>query len=112
MAKRLRRELTFTEKLLWAELRKLPLHVRKQSPVGPYVADFLIHSAKLVIEVDGLRHGIEEAQLHDAVRDAWLASEGYRVVRFTDNAVIADAESVARRILQLTLPRSPRGKGE
>jgi very-short-patch-repair endonuclease len=38
------------ERLSWTELRKLPRHVRKQSPVGPYVADFPIHRGKLVKE--------------------------------------------------------------
>jgi very-short-patch-repair endonuclease len=109
MAKRLRRELTYAERLLWTELRKLPLHVRKQSPVGPYVADFLIHLGKLVIEVDGYYHTLPAGRLRDAERDTWLNREGFRVVRFTESEVRRDTETVARRVLELARPE---GKGE
>ena len=97
-ARRLRKDTTYTEKLLWTELRKLNRHFRRQAPVGPYVADFISHSARMVVEVDGARHELPDAQLRDAERDAWFASQGYRVLRVRDRDVIADAADVARRV--------------
>ena len=56
-ARRLRKTLTEGEKRLWHELKTFRghygIHFRKQVPIGPYVADFAAHSARLVIEVDG-----------------------------------------------------------
>jgi very-short-patch-repair endonuclease len=93
-ARHLRREMTGPEKLLWAELRKLDLHVRRQVPMGPYIADFAIHGAKLIIEVDGARHDLDENQLHDALRDAWFTSQGYRTLRIRNSAILNDLNGV------------------
>ncbi|WP_216838925.1 endonuclease domain-containing protein [Caulobacter sp. S45] len=117
-ARRLRREMTLPEKLLWSELRKLDLHVRKQTPIGRYVADFAIHAARLIVEVDGARHDLPENQLHDAERDAWFEMQGYRTLRFTNAAVVNDLNGVVAMIATAALtPPSPtlppsRGKGE
>jgi very-short-patch-repair endonuclease len=86
--------MTGPEKLLWAELRKLDLHVRRQVPMGPYIADFAIHGAKLIIEVDGARHDLDENQLHDALRDAWFTSQGYRTLRIRNSAILNDLNGV------------------
>ncbi|OYX34325.1 MAG: hypothetical protein B7Y99_05620 [Caulobacterales bacterium 32-69-10] len=88
-ARSLRRAMTLPEKLLWADLRKLDLNIRRQAPMGRYVVDFVSHAARLVIEVDSARHDLPEDQLHDAERTAWLASQGYRVLRFR-NGEVAD----------------------
>jgi very-short-patch-repair endonuclease len=93
-ARHLRREMTGPEKLLWAELRKLDLHVRRQVPMGGYIADFAIHSAKLIIEVDGPRHDLDENQLHDALRDAWFTSQGYRTLRVRNGQILSDLNGV------------------
>jgi len=59
-ARTLRQNMTDGERKLWSKLREFRklygLHVRKQVPIGPYVADFAIHSKKIVIEVDGEHH--------------------------------------------------------
>ena len=117
-ARWLRKEMTLPEKLLWKELRGTPLHVRKQAPMGRYVADFIIHDCRLVIEVDGSRHLLDDEQLHDAERDAWFASQGYRTLRFTNAQVMDDREKVLSDIQAAvqsppspTLPPS-RGKGD
>ncbi len=107
-ARRLRRELTASERRLWAELRKLDLRFRRQVPIGRYIADFASHSAKLVVEVDGGRHDLPDAQLHDLERDAWLSSVGYRVIRVPDRRAYEHPETVAEEIASLP-PR--RGKG-
>jgi very-short-patch-repair endonuclease len=93
-ARYLRREMTGPEKLLWAELRKLDLHVRRQVPMGGYIADFAIHGAKLIIEVDGARHDLDENQLHDALRDAWFTSQGYRTLRVRNGQILSDLNGV------------------
>jgi very-short-patch-repair endonuclease len=93
-ARRLRREQTFPEKVLWGDLRKLKLNVRRQAPIGPYVVDFVHHEARLVIEVDGPHHDAPEAQSRDAARTAWLQAQGYRVLRFSAKRAVEDREAV------------------
>ena len=86
-SKRPRRNTTEGEKRLWRELRDFKLHyglhVRRQAPIGVYVADFAIQSVKLIIEVDGEHHFMPEAIQRDAKRDAWFTGQGYEIIRFT-----------------------------
>ena len=71
-----------------------------------YVVDFTHHAAKLVIEVDGGRHDLSEAELHDAERDAWLDAQGYRVLRIRDQDAFGDAYAMAERVAA-EIQRSP-----
>ena len=108
--------MTLGEKVLWPELRKLDLHVRRQAPIGRYIADFAIHSAGLVIEVDGPHHEHPDRLIRDRDRDAWLTSQGYRVLRLSTAEVLGDVSVSVRKVLDLvppppSLPPS-RGKGE
>lgn len=86
-ARSLRSRMTLGEKKFWLQLRNwratCGVHVRKQAPIGPYVADFVIHKLRLVIEIDGDQHATREGLLHDRKRDKWLEEKGYRVLRFT-----------------------------
>jgi very-short-patch-repair endonuclease len=86
--------------------------------MGHYIADFVAHSCKLVVEVDGESHDFEERIRHDDRRDEWFTSRGYRVLRFTNEDVMKNLEGVALAILQaaeqaappsLTLPRKGGG---
>jgi very-short-patch-repair endonuclease len=109
--------MTLPEKLLWKELRRLKLHIRRQAPIGRYVVDFVNHRAALVVEVDSARHDLPEDQLHDLTRTEWLNSQGYRVLRFRNDEVLADAPGVAERILvelshSKALPLGGEGLGE
>jgi very-short-patch-repair endonuclease len=97
-ARRLRRDLTLPEKLLWAELRKLDLNIRRQAPIGRYIADFACHGPKLVVEIDSERHDLPESQLHDAERSAWLNAQGYKVLRFRNGEVVDDLPRVVDAI--------------
>ncbi len=120
-AKELRRAMTRAETLLWRYLkahRLARLSFRRQSPMGNYIADFVAHSCKLIVEVDGESHDFEERIRHDEIRDQWFASRGYRVLRFTNDDVLKNLEGVALAILQaaeqaappfLTLPRKGGG---
>lgn len=96
-AKQLRREMTEAERKLWYALkahRFSGLHFRRQVPMGAYIADFICHSRRLVIEVDGEQHGFERGSEQDRKRDAWFASQGYRVLRFWNGQVLRERQSV------------------
>ena len=112
-ARRLRRDATYAERVLWAELRKLKANFRRQAPIGRYVADFVHHASKLVIEIDGPLHETLEARQHDAERTAWLRQAGYRVIRFSDRDVADRLEIVVDRIAAEAVPPpsdpAPRG---
>ncbi|MBL8739943.1 MAG: DUF559 domain-containing protein [Myxococcales bacterium] len=74
---------TLTETILWQALSgsKLGVGFRRQVPIGRYIADFLAHSVKLIVEVDGAYHATPAGRRADARRDRYLARLGYRVVR-------------------------------
>jgi len=94
-ARELRRKQTDAELALWQALRKSQVEgfrFRRQVPVGPYIADFVCHSAKLVIEVDGSQH--EQNQAYGKVRTARMEIDGYRVLRFWNNEVLGNIEGV------------------
>jgi very-short-patch-repair endonuclease len=96
-AKVLRQTMTPAETLLWRYLKAGHLDgvsFRRQTPIGEHIVGFASHAAKLVIEVDGYSHDFEQAQRRDAARDAWLASRGYRVLRFTNQDVLSNLEGV------------------
>jgi len=90
--------MTASERKLWAVLRKMDLGIRRQAPIGRYIADFVHHGAALVIEVDGARHDLPEAQPYDAQRDAWLTSQGYRVLRIRDVDAFGRTHYVAEQV--------------
>jgi len=105
-AKRLRREQTSAEKLLWQELRAHRLHglaFRRQVPIGPYIADFVCHAARLVVEVDGEAH--RNSSAYDRERDERLARKGYRTLRFANEDVLTRPERVLRRIREVAAER-------
>jgi very-short-patch-repair endonuclease len=120
-AKRLRRTMTRAETLLWRHLkahRLAALGFRRQVPMGDYIADFVAHSCKLVVEVDGESHDFVERVRHDKIRDQWFASRGYRVLRFANDDVLKNLEGVVITIglavgrtapPSLTLPRKGGG---
>ena len=74
--------MTEAEHVLWRILRDRRFagtKFRRQVPIGPYVADFACFNARLIIEADGGQHNESHS---DAVRDAWFAAQGFRVLRF------------------------------
>ena len=84
-ARGLRKQLTPQEVKLWVRLRELkPLgfHFRRQAPIGYCIVDFASFGARIVIEVDGGQHGMDEGIRSDRERDAFLRSQGFRVLRF------------------------------
>jgi very-short-patch-repair endonuclease len=100
-ARRLRRDATEAEKALWAMLRDdaLGVRFRRQHPIPPHFADFACVLLKLVIEVDGGRHG----GAADAVRDATLAARGWRMLRYWNNDVLSNRDGVATDIRRVVV---------
>ena len=101
-AREMRRKPTAGEARLWHRLRgrQLGVRFRRQEPIGPYVADFVCKSTRLVVEVDGPTHQLQ----HDLDRDAAMLSRGYRILRFTDQEVYEDIDAVVDAIAR-ALPR-------
>ncbi len=91
--------MTDAERRLWSRLRheQLGVKFRRQHPIGSYVLDFACLAPKLVIEVDGSQHF--DQQSYDARRDAWLVSQGFQVLRFWANDVLAQIDAVVSRIV-------------
>jgi very-short-patch-repair endonuclease len=114
-AKKLRREMTPAEKILWKELRanKLNgLHFRRQQVVDGYFADFYCHQQELIVEVDGDIHGIQEE--YDADREAHLIARGFRILRFKNEDVFKNLPAVLKKIVEacsLADSLFPTGKG-
>ena len=108
-AKSLRQSMTRAETLLWRYLKAHHLDglgFRRQAPMGSYIVDFVCHSAKLVIEVDGESHDFESRVQRDEIRDAWLRSRGYHVLRFTNDEVLRELEGVWLVIREIALERT------
>ncbi|WP_271299620.1 endonuclease domain-containing protein [Sphingomonas sp. CV7422] len=99
-ARRLRREMSLPEVLLWQQLRRQQrqLRFRRQHPIGPYAADFFCAERKLVIEVDGEAHGRGDRPGRDAVRDSFMEENGYRVLRIGAVAILRDMDAVPTAI--------------
>jgi very-short-patch-repair endonuclease len=93
-----RRNPTTIERDLWKILRDRRLEglkFRRQVPLGRYIADFACFSCKVIVEADGAWHDAE----HDAIRDRWLHSEGFRVLRFSDSMINVRPHEVIAAIL-------------
>jgi very-short-patch-repair endonuclease len=104
-ARRLRHDLTETEAVLWRALRGDQLlghKFRRQQTIGPYIVDFVDLGTKLIVELDGGQHA--DAVDYDERRDAWLMSEGYRVLRLWNNDVTENLEGVLTRIVEALSP--------
>ena len=106
IARRLRRDMTDTERKLWAQLRSRQLEnvkFRRQHPLGRYVLDFFAEDHRLVVELDGGQHTAEG----DAERTAWLVAHGCRVMRFWNHEVMKQLDDVLEMIRQAVLETMP-----
>ncbi len=105
-AKAMRANPTEAEQRLWYRLRAHRLggiKFKRQKPIGPYIVDFACVERRLVIEIDGGQH-MEQTD-YDRERDRFLASLGYRVLRFWNNQVLQETEEVLLVIVRaLDLP--------
>jgi len=97
-ARKLRNVSTDAESKLWNRLRGRALGGHKfvrQSPIGPFIVDFVCRERQLIVEVDGGQHA---ASTSDVVRDKWLADHHYRVLRFWNNDVLKNTDGVLQSI--------------
>ncbi len=98
-AKRLRSEMTDAETKLWQELRAHRFEnykFKRQQPIGKYIVDFVNLEHRLIIEVDGSQH--DDSQ-RDKIRDVWLQSQDFRILRFWNIDVLKEMDGVLLAIL-------------
>jgi very-short-patch-repair endonuclease len=122
-ARALRKGSTDAERLLWAALRDHRLNdasFRRQVPIKNFIADFVCHAAKLVIELDGGQHFSNSAEQADVARSAVIEAHGFKVLRFSNHDVMTNragvleaiAPVIAERAPSLTLSHKGGGSGE
>jgi very-short-patch-repair endonuclease len=110
LAKRLRRDMTDAERLLWSRVRGhrlAGLSFRRQVPILGYIADFVCHEAMLVVELDGDQHGREVGLRKDAARDAVFEAAGYRVMRFPNPDVFENLDAIVETIYRAAVDHMP-----
>jgi very-short-patch-repair endonuclease len=98
-ARRLRINMTDAERRLWARLRRKQLRghrFRRQVALGPYVADFVCLSARLVVEVDGAQHDVDD--VYERRRTQWLQNDGFRILRYGNRDVLMETDRVVEDI--------------
>jgi very-short-patch-repair endonuclease len=106
----LRRNMTAAERIIWYGVRAHRLNgasFRQQAPIGPFIVDFVCHDARVIVEIDGGQHFEAEHECRDARRDAFLASKGYRVLRFSNHDVMTNRSAVLEAIAEAVLGASP-----
>jgi very-short-patch-repair endonuclease len=113
--------MTEAESRVWQILRSHRIKgykFRRQVPLSRYIADFVCHEARLVVEIDGGQHG--RSSCREGARTESLQNEGYRVLRFWNNEVLANLDGVHETIADWlgritptqTLPHQGPFKGE
>jgi very-short-patch-repair endonuclease len=109
-ARALRRNSTDAERILWSELRAGQLNGAR-SALGDessrYIADFICHAAKLVIELDGGQHFSDDGERADARRSAAIEAKGFKVLRFSNLDVMTNQAGVLETIATTVAERAP-----
>ena len=94
-AKKLRKNATRAEGLLWSKLRAKQIEgikFRRQQPIGDIIVDFVSFEQRIVIELDGGQHAKEKKK--DNNRDRLLAENGFKVLRFWNNEIFNNLDGV------------------
>ena len=106
-ARRLRREMSLPERLLWRELRGKAggVKFRKQHPIGPFVLDFYCAAAKLGIEIDGIARDMGDRPERDLARDEFIRAQGIEVTRYPATEVLASPVGVAEATVAMCRER-------
>ena len=110
-ARSLRKQMTLQEVKLWVYLRAWKnrgFHFRRQAPRGGYILDFVCLKHRLVVELDGGQQNFDAHARRDAQRDAHLAREGFRILRFWNNEVDENPEGVLM-VIEEALREPPPG---
>jgi len=113
-AKELRRFSTEAESVLWEMVRanQLGEKFRRQHIINDIIVDFVCLAKKLVIEVDGGYHNESEIQELDKLKTDILNDLGYKIIRFTNEEVLANIDSVIESIQEALLSSPPSGESE
>ncbi|HTE00786.1 MAG TPA: endonuclease domain-containing protein [Mucilaginibacter sp.] len=102
LARKLRKDMTPGEVLLWDELLKEDkfwgFDFDRQRCIDNYIVDFYCKELMLVIEIDGMSHNYEEAFLKDEIRQSKLESFGVQFLRFSESEIRQDMLNVIRTI--------------
>ena len=108
-ARKLRRQMSLPEVLLWKALQPRPegLKFRKQFPIEGITVDFACLSHRLIVEVDGEQHGIGDQPHRDRARDAFLAREGFEVMRIAARDVLQNLDGVIQAIVARCMAVGP-----
>ncbi|WP_417495824.1 endonuclease domain-containing protein [Maricaulis sp.] len=96
-ARALRKRMTPQEVRLWNRLKTWRADgfvFRRHTPLGRYIVDFVCFTPKLVIELDGGQHNLDDHRAADAIRDAWLQGEGFPVLRIWNMDVHRNMDGV------------------
>ena len=95
-----RNNMTEAESAFWSLAKGSGLgeKCRRQYIIGEYIVDFFFRKSMLIVELDGGYHFTEEQQKEDAIRQDWLEHMGYKVLRFTNEQILFDTESVISKI--------------
>ena len=110
IARNLREEESWGERLMWSWLRDhrfANCKFRRQHPIAPHFLDFFCKEAKLNIEVDGFQHGTPDHRAADAARDTFLESQGIKVLRFWSSHLRRDKEAIRESIWWTLQERAP-----
>ncbi len=93
IARKLRKNMTFAERLLWNIIRKkgLGIKFRRQESIGKYIVDFVSYDKKLIIEIDGGQHNENKT---DIIREKYLNNMGFKIIRYWNNEVINNIRGV------------------
>jgi very-short-patch-repair endonuclease len=97
----LRNHQTYTEYLLWKQLKSKRLcgyKFRRQYSVDQYIVDFYCPKVKLAIEVDGISHDPDEQKRYDNYRQRYIEKLGLKFIRVTDEEILLDLDRVLIRI--------------
>jgi very-short-patch-repair endonuclease len=109
-SRELRNNATPAERRLWQHLRNRQIcgtRFNRQVPIGPFICDFAARTPKLIIELDGGQHVVRTAE--DERRTRFLASRGYRVLRFWNNDVLGNVEGVLQVVEEVLKDRPSPG---
>jgi cyclase len=101
-AAHLRKTATEAEKILWERLRGRQiedLKFRRQHSVNQFIADFYCNELKLVIELDGSIHQLKDVKSYDEYREKLITEFGLHVLRFTNEEIFKDLDSVLKKII-------------
>ena len=107
LARKLRKNSTDAERVLWKYLRGKKfynLKFRRQEQIGDYIVDFVCYERKIIIELDGGHHNQIDTKNNDKIRQDWLVTQGFTVIRFWNSEVINNIKAVLQIIKKKTFP--------